>query len=97
MTKYYLEVIKWGISICLDTDVHYYHEFEVGDIIHIHMYSDAGPKVVFGQVEYDAEFRLDWDKRANATLTVASCIIKGYLVDVTKGVQRQEKLKSLGI
>ena len=98
MTKYYLEVIKWGISICLDTDVHYYHEFKIGDVIPIHMYSDKGPKVVFGgYTEYDAEFTLDWDKRANATLTVASCIIKGYLVDVTKGVQRQEKLKSLGI
>lgn len=98
MTKYYLEVIKWGISICLDTDVQYYHEFKIGDVIPIHMYSDKGPKVVFGgYTEYDAEFTLDWDKRANATLTVASCIIKGYLVDVTKGVQRQEKLKSLGI
>ncbi len=98
MTKYYLEVIKWGISICLDTDVNYYHEFEVGDIIPIHMYSDKGPKVVFGgRVEYDAQFRLDWDKRANATLTVAGCITKGYLVDVTKGVHRQEKLNQLGI
>jgi hypothetical protein len=91
-------VIKWGISICLDTDVNYYHEFEVGDIIPIHMYSDKGPKVVFGgRVEYDAQFRLDWDKRANATLTVAGCITKGYLVDVTKGVHRQEKLNQLGI
>ncbi len=63
------------------------------------MYSDNGPKVVFGEggVEYDTQFRLDWDKRANATLTVASCINKGYLVDITKAVQRQEKLKSLGI
>lgn len=98
MTNYYLEVIKWGISICLDTDVHYYHEFEVGDIIPIHMYSDKGPKVVFGgRVEYDAEFVLDWDKTASARLTVACCITKGYLVDITKGVERQEKLKSLGI
>ncbi len=99
MTKYYLQVVKSGISICLDTHLSYYHEYVVSDIILIHMYSDNGPKVVFGEggVEYDAEFRSDWDKRANATLTVASCIIKGYLVDITKAVQRQEKLKSLGI
>ena len=99
MTKYYLQVIKSGISICLDTHLSYYHEYKVADIISIHMYSDNGPKVVFGEggVEYDAQFRLDWDKRANATLTISSCIIKGYLVDVTKGVERQEKLKSLGI
>jgi len=98
MTKYYLEVVKWGISICLNTDVRYYHEFEIGEIINIHMYSDKGPKVVFGgRVEYDAEFVLDWDKTASARLSVVTAISKGYLVDVTKGIERQEKLKTLGI
>jgi hypothetical protein len=97
MTKYYLEVLRKGISICLDTDLQYYHHFEVGDIINIHMYS-GGPKVVFGgYTEYDAEFTIDWDKTSSARLTVAGCITRGYLVDVTKGVNRQEKLKSLGI
>ncbi len=98
MTKYYLEVLREGISICLDTDVRYYHYFEVGDIININMYSDKGPKVVFGgRVEYDAEFTLDWDKTSSVRLTVASCITKGYLADVTKNVNRDEKLKTLGI
>jgi hypothetical protein len=98
MTKYYLEVMKEGVSICLDTDVRYYHQFEIGDIIHINMYSDKGPKVVFGgYAEYDAEFTLDWDRNPSARLTVASCITKGYLADVTKSVERQEKLKQLGI
>ena len=98
MTKYYLEVLKEGVSICLDTDVQYHHRFEVGDVIPIHMYSDKGPKVVFGgRVEYDAQFTIDWDKTTSVRLTVASCITKGYLVDITKGVERQEKLKSLGI
>ena len=98
MTKYYLEVMREGVSICLDTDVQYHHRFEVGDVIPIHMYSDRGPKVVFGgRVEYDAQFTIDWDKTTSVRLTVASCITKGYLVDITKGVERQEKLKSLGI
>jgi hypothetical protein len=97
MTKYYLEVLREGVSICLDTDVQYHHRFEVGDIIKIHMYSDKGPKVVFGAYEYDAEFTIDWDKVQSVRLSVAGCITKGYLVDVTKGVNRQEKLKSLGI
>ena len=98
MTKYYLEVMREGVSICLDTDVHYHHHFKVGDIIPIHMYSDKGPKVVFGgYTEYEAEFTLDWDKAFSVRLTVASCITKGYLVDVTKGVNRQEKLNQLGI
>ena len=98
MTKYYLEVMREGVSICLDTDVQYHHQFKIGDVIDIHMYSDKGPKVVFGgYTEYDAEFTLDWDKAFSVRLTVASCITKGYMVDVTKGVERQEKLKSLGI
>jgi len=101
MTKYYLEVMKSGLSICLDTDVQYYHQFEIGDIINIHMYSDKGPKVVFGgRVEYDAQFTLvilDWDKVKSARLSVASFITMGYLVDITKGVNRQEKLNILGI
>ena len=98
MTKYYLEVMKSGVSICLDTDVQYHHQFGVGDIINIHMYSYSGPKVVIGgRVEYDAEFTIDWDKTSSARLTVAGCITKGYLVDVTKGVNRQEKLNQLGI
>jgi hypothetical protein len=103
MTKYYLEVLREGVSICLDTDVQYHHRFEVGDVIPIHMYSDKGPKVVFGgvwsfrRVEYDAEFTIDWDKVQSARLSVASCITKGYLVDITKGVNRQQKLNQLGI
>ena len=73
MTKYYLEVLREGVSICLDTDVLYHHRFEVGDVIPIHMYSH-GPKVVFGGVEYDVQFTIDCDKTASARLTVASCI-----------------------
>jgi len=98
MTKYYLEVMKSGVSICLDTDVQYHHQFGVGDIIPIHMYSDKGPKVVFGRSsEYDAEFTLDWNKTFSARLSVAGCITKGYLVDVTKNVDRDIKLNQLGI
>jgi len=97
MTVYYLEVMKGGVSICLDTDVHYYHHFDIGDIITIHMYSDKGPKVVFGKVEYDAEFTIDWDKMTSVRLTIAGCFTKGYLVDITKLINRQEKLNKLGI
>ena len=98
MTKYYLEVMREGVSICLDTDVQYHHRFNVGDVISIHMYSDKGPKVVFGgRVEYDAEFTIDWGKGYSDTLSVITGISKGYLVDVTKNVERDEKLKTLGI
>jgi hypothetical protein len=61
------------------------------------MYSDKGPMVVLGRVEYEAEFTIDWDKVQSVKLTVVGCINTGYLVDVTKLVHRQEKLNSLGI
>ena len=97
MTKYYLQVLK-EISICLDSDIRYYHHFEVGDVIDIHMYSDKGPKVVFGGwSEHDAEFTVHWDKTSSARLSIANCITKGYMVDITKNVERDEKLKTLGI
>ena len=77
MTKYYLEVLKDDVSICLDTDIRHYHQFEIGDIINIHMYSDKGPKVVFGgYTEYDAEFTIDWTKTSSARLSIAGCITK---------------------
>ena len=98
MTKYYLQVLKDNLSICLDTDIRHYHQFEIGDIINIHMYSDKGPKVVFGgHAEYDAEFTLDWNKTSSARLSVVGCITKGILADITKNIHRDEKLKSLGI
>jgi len=97
MTVYYLEVLKDSVSICLDTDVHYHHQFNLGDVITIHMYSDKGPKVVLGRAEYDAEFTIDWDKTCSMRLSVAGCITKGYLADVTKNVDREFKLNQLGI
>ena len=98
MTPYYLQVIKDNLSICLDTDIGYYHQFKIGDIINIHMYSDKGPKVIFGDyAEYDPEFTLDWTKTSSARLSIASCITKGILVDITKQVDRNFKLEQLGI
>ena len=98
MTKYYLEVLKDDVSICLDTDIIHYHQFEIGDIINIHMYSDKGAKVVFGgYAEYDAEFTLDWTKTCIARLSIAGCITKGILADITSQVDRNFKLEQLGI
>jgi hypothetical protein len=98
MTKYYLSVLKDNVSICLDTDVQYHHHFKVGDIIPIHMYSDKGPKVVFGgYTEYNAEFTLDWNKTVSTRLSIAGCITKGIMADITLQVDRDFKLKQLGI
>ena len=81
---------------------------EIGDIINIHMYSDKGAKVVFGgYAEYDAEFTLvesfwvegmtDWNKNCSTRLSVAACITKGILADITSQVDRNFKLEQLDI
>jgi hypothetical protein len=88
MTIYYLQVLNSDISICLDSQRGlFYHSFEVGDIITIHMYSaDKGTKVKLCGVEYDANFQY-YD------LLISS----GFLVDISKSIERDKKLKQLGI
>lgn len=101
MTCYYLEVLVSDVSIELDSDVHYYHHYHVGDIIKIYMYSDKGPKVSFGdkpgQAEYDAQFTYQWDSIQSKRLTISSLIQMGYVCDITKMLDRNEKLSKLGI
>ncbi len=90
MTRYYL-VLKEGLSICVDSDINYHYEFKIGKIIDINMYSDKAT-VVFGTLEYDAKFILDWNKTQSARLTIDLCITKGYLKDITIQVLRDKKL-----
>ena len=103
MTKYYLEVVKNNVSICLDTDVQYHHEFNIGDIILVEYDIKGKTTLIFDvmsmsySITFGAEFIIDWDKTCSMRLSIAGCITKGYMVDVTKNVQREEKLKTLGI
>jgi len=97
MTIYYLQVLVSDLSIELDSDVHYHHHFHIGDIIKIHMYSDKGPKVRFGSVEYDADFTYQWNSTQSKRLTISSLLSLGYMVDITKSVERNNKLSQLGI
>lgn len=102
MTKYYLEVIKPNISICIDTDIHYHHQFKIGDIILVE-YDIKSTTLKFSGVSCyysltsGPEFTLDWDKIQSARLSIATLITKGYAVDVTKNVDRDFKLRQLGI
>ncbi len=102
MTKYYLEVIKDNVSICLDSDIGHHHEFKVGDIILVEYDIKStilrfdGMSIQYS-ITHSPEFWLDWDKTASARLTVAGCITRGYMVDVTKNVDREWKLNQLGI
>jgi hypothetical protein len=91
MTRYYLEVLKDNLSIDIDTDVNYHHPFKTRDIIPINMYS-TGAKVVLHNSEYDAIFTLDWTKTASSRWSIAGCITKGYLRDITIQIERDMKL-----
>jgi hypothetical protein len=97
--KHYFEVLKEGLSICVDTDIHYHYEFKIGEIIHINIYSGKValyPKLVFGTIEYDADlFTIDWNSSQSARLNIDLCITKGYLSDITIQVLRDKKLDML--
>ena len=103
MTKYYLEVVKNNVSICLDSDIGYHHHFKVGDIILVEYDIKGNTNLIFDglsrqySITSAVEFKIDWDKTCSMRLSIAGCITKGYMVDVTKNVQREEKLKTLGI
>jgi hypothetical protein len=99
MTRYYLEVLKSGISISPKGE-DFVHRFCLGDIICINMYSDldkCGPYVVLSGKEYYAAFILLDSTSLFRPSLITTCIIKGYLVDITKNVHREEKLNNLGI
>jgi hypothetical protein len=102
MTKYYLSVLKDNVSICLDSDIGHHHQFKVGDII-LAEYDIKSMTLIFDGISRHysitsaPEFWLDWDKTVSARLTIAGCITKGIMVDITKQVDRDFKLKQLGI
>lgn len=81
-----------------------YRTFEPGDIIHIRIYSDSklGIKIVLeGGIEYDAKFIGTYHAKPHQQhskiLSVATCIKRGYLLDVSDSIERDKKIKSLGI
>ena len=97
MSIYYLEVLVSDLSIELDSDIHYHHHYHIGDVIKIHMYSNKGPKVPFGGIEYDAQFTYQWDSIKPKRLSISSLISLGYMADITKSIERNNKLSQLGI
>ena len=94
---YYLQVLVDDLSIELDSDLHYHHHYHLDDVIEIHMYSDKGPRVPFGGVEYDAIFTHHWDSIQSKRLTIASLLSMRMIRDITKSVNRNSKLIELGI
>lgn len=96
--KYYLQIVKDNVSILADSDVGYYHQFKIDDVIEVVMNDDLGISLnIHGWIIQNPRFTIDWDKKDYQQLSIASAVMNGYMMDITKGVERNNKLKELGI
>ena len=98
--KYYLQIVKDNVSILVDSDVGYHHHFKIDDVIEVVMDDNLGISLnINGWIiqKFGARFTIDWDKFDCQELSIASAVMKGYMIDITKGVERDNKLEQLGI
>ena len=96
--KYYLQIVKDNVSILVDSDVGYYHQFKIDDVIEVVMDDNLGISLnINGWIIQNPRFTIDWDKFDRQELSIASAVMKGYMIDITKGVERNKKLDELGI
>jgi hypothetical protein len=100
MSKYYLQVVKDNVSILVDSDIGYHHHFKIDDVIEVVMDDNLEVSLnIHGWIiqKFGARFTIDWDKFDRQELSIASTVMKGYMIDITKGVERNNKLDELGI
>ena len=96
--RYYLQIVKDNVSILADSDVGYYHQFKIDDVIEVVMNDDLGISLnINGWIIQNPRFTIDWDKKDYQQLSIASAVMNGYMMDITKGVERNKKLEQLGI
>ena len=87
--KYYLQIVKDNVSILVDSDVGYYHQFKIDDVIEVVMDDNLGISLnINGWVvkRFGARFIIDWDKKDYQQLSIASSIMKGYMVDIRRNL-----------
>jgi hypothetical protein len=110
---YYLEVLKpvsvgipWNHNITrvdntpsIDTSLKY--KWDVGEIVTIKVITDKVSlfRCFIGDIEFDSlkEFVVDRGSPRRRVLNVMECLEEGYLIDITTQLEREEKLKELGI
>ena len=100
---YYFEVLVDNLSVCLDEETAYFHKFNKGDIIEYYYKKNyinlevAMIKINVGEFLFD-RFVVDWDKiHSWSSSLITEFIEKGMVADVTKQVDRDQKLKQLDI
>lgn len=97
---YHLQLLKNNVSILLDSDVNYYYHFEVDDVISIDFDSNSLKLVSINnsKIKIDSPtFVVDWDSTKSKRMAISSLISLNYLSDITNMINREKKLKSLGI
>lgn len=100
---YYFEVLVDNLSVCLDEETAYFHKFNKGDIIEYYYKKNyinlevAMIKINVGEFLFD-RFVVNWDKiHSWSSSLITEFIEKGMVADVTKQVERDQKLKQLDI
>ena len=95
--KYYLQIVKDNVSILVDSDVGYHHHFKIDDVIEVVMDDNLGVSLnIHGCVIQNPIFTVIQSAIPNG-FTIASVVMKGYMIDITKEVERNRKLDELGI
>lgn len=78
-----------------------YHDFKIGDIIKviylnsIVYFSFSEKSKYFFDQSTNALLTIDRNNKLSARLTITKLIYLGYITDITKSVEREEKLKIL--
>jgi hypothetical protein len=86
---HYLKVNREKISICLDSDINYYHHYKVGDIIQIEVGPELGVKLHPYGIE-NPLLTMDWNEILSARVPIGRLLEIGHLIDVTKVVNRDK-------
>jgi hypothetical protein len=102
---YHLQVIKKGVSVLLDSDINYFHHFDIDDIISIEYTINSGIYPPLSIVKLNSnsmivknpEFVINWDSIKSRKLSISELILENYLSDISQMVVREKKLNLLGI
>lgn len=86
---HYLRVNREKISICLDSDVDYFHHYKIGDTIELEIGKNLELILKPFNIE-DPKFHLDWDETKSARVSVSKLLEIGHLIDVTIMVRREK-------
>jgi len=98
MIKIYEVVVK-DLSVLIDSDRGYYHHFNIGDILHFKINREYPILILnLGEHElYNPSIIINWSKSNWKKIDIYEAVNKVLIVDITTKMNREFKLKQLGI